>query len=158
MTVFLQGNPFDHLSPEGGTPSTLRKVILEAMDKHRHFTGFAWFRLRCDGLGRPHDLKLPENEGRWNGWGKDIPVAEIFAKLFDAPSPNQFVARAATGNFAVSAERIRTRPQAFYEYALRLTESDPDDCKNTGHAFERLWHLIFNGNTAWNREYYPEKA
>lgn len=153
--VFLQGDPFDHLSPEGGTPAMLRQAIEDIAQKGRPFAGFAWFRLDCDGLGRPHDLHKPENEGRWNGWGRDIPVAEIFEKLFSAEAPERFIARGVTGNFAVSADRVRTRPRKFYEYALSLVEADPDDHHNTGHAFERLWHLIFNGNTAWNRADYP---
>jgi len=28
------------------------------------------------------------------------------------------------------------------------------DAENTGHAFERLWQLIFNGNTEWNKDKY----
>lgn len=155
LNVFLQGKPFDHLSQDGGDPSLLKQRIDELAAKPRPFTGFAWFKLDCDGLGRPHDLRKPENEGRWNGWGKDIPVAEIFEKLFAASAPERFIARGVTGNFAVTADRIRTRPRAFYEYALSLVTADPGDHDNTGHAFERLWHLIFNGNTAWNRDEYP---
>ncbi|GAB7021636.1 DUF3431 domain-containing protein [Salidesulfovibrio brasiliensis] len=155
LNVFLQGGPFDHLFPHGGTPDDLRAAIAGCRRMNRPFTGLAWFKLDCDGLGRPHDLKKPENEGRWNGWGRDIPVAEIFEKLFAAETPERFIARGATGNFAVRAERIRTRPRAFYEYALSLIEADPGDHHNTGHAFERLWHLIFNGYKVWNRESYP---
>lgn len=157
LTVFLQGDPFDHLSQQGGTVDDLAEIIEAYAAKGRPFGGFAWFRLECDGLGRPHDLRKPENEGRWPGWGRDIPVAETFGKLFDGPVPERFVARGVTGNFAVTAERIRTRPKTFYEYALALVEADPQDRFNTGHAFERLWHLVFNGNTAWNRSrYHPE--
>jgi hypothetical protein len=157
LTVFLQGDPFDHLSQQGGTAADLVSMIETYAAKGRPFGGFAWFKLECDGLGRPHDLRKPENEGRWPGWGRDIPVAKTFAKLFEGPVPERFVARGVTGNFAVSAERIRTRPKAFYEYALSLVEADPQDRSNTGHAFERLWHLIFNGNTAWNRARYPQE-
>ncbi len=154
-TAFLQGNPFDHLSEHGKADvHALKAMIMECAERKVPFRGFAWFRLKCDGLGRPHDLKKPENEGRWLGWGKDIPVAEVFSRLFDAEPPTQFIARAATGVFCVSAERIRTRPREFYEYALRLVVDDPLDAENTGHAFERLWQLIFNGNTEWNKDKY----
>lgn len=154
-TVFLQGDPFAHLSGDGKTEVlVLKGMIMECVEKKVPFKGFAWFRLKCDGLGRPHDLKKPENEGRWAGWGKDIPVAEVFSKLFDASPPAQFIGRAATGIFCVSAERVKTRPKEFYAHALRLVADDPQDEENTGHAFERLWQLIFNGNVSWNKDKY----
>lgn len=153
--VFLQGDPFVHLSADGQAgPKELRERILETVERGAHFQGFAWFKLKCDGLGRPHDLKKSENKGRWPGWGKDIPVADVFCELFDSPAPKQFIARASTGNFMVSAERIRTRPLSMYRHALRLVEDDPHDGNNTGHAFERLWQLIFNGNMSWNKDKY----
>lgn len=157
VNVFLQGNPFDHLSDQGnGSVTLLRTMIDEVVERQVPFKGFAWFKLKCDRLGRPHDLYKPENEGRWAGWGKDIPLGEVFEKLFDASFPQQLVVRAPAGIFAVTGERIRTRPKGFYEYALRLIEQDPDDSNNTGHAFERLWQHIFNGNVAWNKKDYSE--
>jgi hypothetical protein len=30
-------------------------------------------------------------------------------------------------------------------------EADPRDARNTGHAFERLWNVIFNGKADLNR-------
>lgn len=154
-TIFLQGEPFFHLTAEGDAgPEELKTMIMDGISRNTPFQGFAWFKLKCDGLGNPHNLRKPENKGRWAGWGKDIPVADIFTELFNADPPRQFIARASTGNFMVSAERIRTRPLGFYKHALRLIEEDPQDMENTGHAFERLWQLIFNGNTAWNKEVY----
>jgi len=155
VNVFVQGNPFDHIDDrKQGSVEMLRNMIADVAEKSVPFRGFAWFKLKCDRLGRPHDLRKPENEGRWAGWGKDIPLAEVFEKLFNAEFPSQLVVRAPAGLFAVTGERIRTRPKAFYEYALRLIEADPHDENNTGHAFERLWQHIFNGNTAWNRPDY----
>lgn len=154
-TAFVQGDPFDHLEQERRVePWELADMIASCVQKKVPFRGFAWFRLQCDGLGRPHSLADPENKGRWAGWGKDIPVEKTFLELFDATPPKQYIARAATGLFCVSARRIQTRPQAFYAHALRLIEDDPHDAENTGHAFERLWQLIFNGNTAWNKKHY----
>lgn len=154
-TAFVQGNPFDHLEDHGKTDvQALTNMIMDCAQRKVPFKGFAWFRLKCDGLGRPHDLNKPENKGRWAGWGRDIPVAEVFSKLFAAEPPKEFIARAATGMFCVSRERIKTRPRAFYEYALQLVTDDPRDEHNTGHAMERLWQLVFNGNTLWNKEKY----
>lgn len=155
MNIFLQGDPFDHISDQGrATPQDLLRELEDVVDRMVPFKGLAWFKLKCDALGQPHDLRKPENEGRWAGWGKDIPLGKTFERLFGVPMPKQIVARAPTGNFCVTGERIRTRPKAFYEYALRMIEADPDDANNTGHAIERLWQHIFNGNTAWNRERY----
>lgn len=155
VNVFVQGNPFDHLNDQkSGDAHLLQKMIADVVERGTPFKGFAWFKLKCDRLGQPHDLRKPENEGRWAGWGKDIPLGEVFEKLFAADFPKQLVVRAPAGLFAVTAERVRTRPKEFYEYALSLLEADPDDANNTGHAFERLWQHIFNGNIAWNRVKY----
>ncbi|MBG0790580.1 MAG: DUF3431 domain-containing protein [Desulfovibrionaceae bacterium] len=155
MNVFLQGDPFDHIHDQGrATVDILREQLGDAVERMVPFKGLAWFKLKCDALGRPHDLRKPANKGRWAGWGKDIPLGEVFTRLFGVPMPERIIARAPTGNFCVTGERIRTRPRAFYEYGLRMIEADPDDGNNTGHAFERLWQHVFNGNTAWNRDRY----
>lgn len=147
-TVFLQGDPFAHLAqPETPpvTPEGLRQRLLELAGRDLPFAGLAWFRLACDGLGRPHDLADPAKQGRWKGWGRDIPVAETFEALFGAPAPQKFIARAPTGNMLVRADRILARPEAFYRRALELVHRDPEDERNTGHALERLWQAVFSG-------------
>ena len=155
MNVFLQGDPFDHIDDQGrASVETLRLQLEDVADRMIPFKGLAWFKLKCDALGRPHDLHKPENQGRWAGWGRDIPVGEIFTRLFNTAMPAQIISRAPTGNFCVTGERIRTRPKRFYEFCLKLIEADPQDERNTGHAFERLWQHIFNGNTDWNRDSY----
>lgn len=155
MNVFLQGDPFDHIDDRGRSDvATLRKRLADVADRGVPFKGLAWFKLKSDALGRPHDLRNPENEGRWAGWGRDIPVGELFGRLFGVELPGEIICRAPTGNFCVTGKRIRTRPRAFYEFCLKLVESDPLDERNTGHAFERLWQHVFNGNTGWNRDRY----
>ncbi len=147
-TAFLQGDPFAHLLPPEEprmTPPALRAKLLALAEGGAPFAGLAWFRLRCDGLGRPHDLADPAKEGRWKGWGKDIPVAHTFEALFDAPAPREFIARAPTGNMLVRRKRILARPLTFYRRALNLVLADADDAGNTGHAFERLWQAVFSG-------------
>lgn len=111
MNVFLQGDPFDHLDDHGrAIVETLRNRLADIADHRVPFKGLAWFKLKSDALGRPHDLDKPENKGRWAGWGRDIPVGELFERLFGVPMPTQIICRAPTGNFCVTAERIRTRP------------------------------------------------
>lgn len=148
FTAFLQGDPFAHLAPPQEakvTPLALRQRLLDLAAKNQPFAGLAWFRLRCDGLGRPHDLADPAKEGRWKGWGKDIPVARVFEALFDAPAPQEFIARAPTGNMLVRRDRILARSRDFYRRALDMVLADADDAENTGHAFERLWQTVFSG-------------
>lgn len=149
--VFLQGDPFFHLTKDGKAGvAELRSNIEKAEARKIPFHGLAWFRLKCDGLGRPHDLADIAKKGKWKGWGKDIPVAKIFERIFHASAPKQFIARGATGNFMVRRDRVLIRPRSFYEHCLSVVVDDPYDEINTGHAFERLWHLIFIGNRAWN--------
>ena len=155
-TVFLQGAPFAHL--EWGALAELQNLISNALRSGAGFKGLARYRLRCDGLGRPHDMRDPEKQGRWAGWGKDIPVAEVYRRLFKGKVPEAFIARGAAGLFIVHRDRILVRPREFYLLGLALTEADPVDADNTGHALERLWQIVFNGSPAINRDDYAEQA
>ncbi len=152
-TVFLQGSPLPHL--EWGAVAELHKLVTDAVRSGAGFKGLARYRLRCDGLGRPHDMRDPEKQGRWAGWGKDIPVAETYRTLFAGKAPETYIARGAAGLFVVARERILVRPREFYLLGLALTEADPRDENNTGHALERLWQIVFNGSAALNRDDYP---
>lgn len=149
--VFLQGDPFRHMG-EGAGPETLRQRILRNVRLGVRFTGFAWYKLKCDRLGRPHAMADPEGKGRWKGWGKDIPVGEVYAELFTGQAPESFLATAPAGLLFVSKERLVSRSKCFYERCLKLVLDDPEDERNTGHAFERLWQVLFNGKTDLNKE------
>lgn len=150
-TAFLQGDPFPHMG-EGADARWLKARIEQNVRIGVKFTGFAWFKLKCDRLGRPHAMADPEREGRWKGWGKDIPVGEVYEKLFSGAAPETFLVTAPAGMLFVSRERILARSKAFYQRCLRLVESDPEDEFNTGHAFERLWQVIFGGDTTPERD------
>jgi hypothetical protein len=149
--VFVQAGPFAHMGPGSG-PETLKSAIERNVRLGVKFTGFASFKLKCDRLGRPHGMADPEKKGRWKGFGKDIPVGEVYVKLFAGEVPESFLVTAPAGMLFVARERILARPKAFYEYALSLVEADPEDEMNTGHAFERLWQVVFGGKTELNKE------
>ncbi len=151
-TVFVQAAPFGHMAP-GTTPESFGEQARELAARGVPFKGFAFYKLRCDVLGRPHELKDEKNRSRWAGFGKDIPMGEIYAQLFAGPVPESFHVRAPAGLFMVSRRRILLRPFAMYRKALKIVESDPHDANNTGHAFERLWCLIFGGNARLNMEW-----
>lgn len=152
-TLFSQGWPFEHLEERYG-PIELAGLIRAAIERRALFKGFAYYTLKCDGLGQPHDMRKPENQGRWAGYGKDIPVAETYEKLFAGPVPQQYHVKAPAGIFLVHRARILLRPRGLYETAFNLVLNDPRDENNTGHAFERLWYLLFNGYAALNKAEY----
>lgn len=149
-TVFVQGAPFDHM-PTGSTPETFAARIAQNVRLGLKFTGFAYFRLKCDRCGRPHRMADLALHGHRAGFGKDIPVGAVYERLFAGPVPETFLVTAPAGMLFVARERILARPLAFYQQALALAAADPDDADNTGHAFERLWPVIFNGDTRLNR-------
>ncbi len=149
-TVFLQADPFPHL-PQGMDAAGLWGRIVQNARLGLPFAGLAWFKLKCDRLGRPHDMADPDRAGSWAGFGRDIPVGEVYAALFPGPVPESFLTPAPAGLFMVSKKRILARPLGFYRAALALVEADPRDARNTGHAFERLWNVIFNGKADLNR-------
>jgi len=152
-TVFVQGDPFRHMA-EGAGPRELDALVRDKAAKGAGFFGLAWYRIRCDGLGRPHDMRDESKRGRWAGFGKDIPVAALFEILFAAKAPRTFMCGSPAGLFAVSRERILARPPGLYRLALAAVEADPDDAANTGHALERLWQVIFNGYQKLNHADY----
>lgn len=69
-TVFVQGAPFEHMEP-GATPASFAARIAQNVRLGVQFTGFAAFKLKCDRLGRPHDLADPAKHGHRAGFGKD---------------------------------------------------------------------------------------
>ena len=152
-TVFVQADPFFHMKPVA-TADGLREGIARNIRLGVKFTGFAWYKLKCDRQGRPHQMADPSQEGKWAGWGKDIPVGRVYEALFAGDVPEIFLTQAPAGLLFVARERILTRPLAFYQKALALVEADPQDAENTGHAFERLWPTIFNGESALNKSAY----
>jgi hypothetical protein len=156
-TAFVQGDPFGHMG-ECATVNTLAARIEQNIRLERRFTGFADFKLKCDRLGRPHDMADPTLAGKWKGFGKDIPVGRVYQALFAGPMPNTIVVPAPAGMFFVAKPAILARPLAFYQSALQLIENDPEDAENTGHAFERLWHIVFNADPRLNRPNYPNSG
>jgi hypothetical protein len=153
-TVFVQGDPFGHMG-KGADTAALNARIAQNIRLGRAFSGLADFKLKCDRLGRPHDMADPARAGNWKGFGKDIPVGDVYEKLFNGPMPETIVVPAPAGIFFAARRAILARPLGFYKLALTLSQADPEDERNTGHAFERLWHLVFNGKTNLNRDDYP---
>lgn len=147
-TVFLQGDPFSHMCFEM-SPEKLGVLISNYIERKIFFKGFANYVIRCDFCGKPHNLE--SNKGKWVGCYKDIPVGNVYGELFSGEIPRLFHCRAPAGLFIVHSSRILCRSRSFYKKAMELVTRDPFDNMNTGHAFERLWYIIFNGNSKLNK-------
>ncbi|WP_236615104.1 DUF3431 domain-containing protein [Desulfovibrio sp. X2] len=168
-TVFCQGWPFDHMggrttdASTGRAPAGLGREMADLLAglaaRRVKFKGLADYAVRCDRAGRPHHLFDPEGRGKWAGHGRDIPLGEAYGLLFSGEVPETFHCRAPAGLLLVSRERILLRPRGLYETAMAMVQADPDDARNTGHALERLWYIVFNGYAALSRDgYTAEKA
>jgi hypothetical protein len=116
MTVFVQGNPFDHCPH---LFSLLTSIPL---------SGFHWLALGlaiCDDQGLPHN-------------GTSIPVGKAFESLFGWPRKSfQFGPGA---QFAVSRDLIQRWPREAWEKILKVWEAMGD-----GYPWvaERLWGYLF---------------
>ncbi len=150
--VFIQADPFFHMNE--GTGVEFQKRVEQNYRLGVAFSGFANYKLKCDRLGQPHNMFGEDAQGKWTGAGRDIPVGALYERLFAGTVPEQFLVSAPAGLLYVRRDRILARPQAFYECALHTVMADPNDAANTGHAFERLWPVIFNGKKSLNKTQY----
>ena len=130
LTVFCQGHPFDHASD-------LHHVLRALAAGRERVADFRWLGFIIDTddtRGRRLFVPWSKNED-----GRELALDEFHAALFGAPAPPT-VRFFPGGQFAVTAERIRVRPLAFYRRALALAESFPD----AAHCFERIWDRVFD--------------
>jgi hypothetical protein len=116
ITVFLQGNPLEHVS------NLFEKIC--SLDLATEYLDLCDHILVEDGNG------LPVQPG--------LPLADFHQKLFNESPPTFFCCRAAAC-FAVSREAIRSRSREFYEHAHRLVIAEP----RGPWSIERLWHRVF---------------
>ncbi len=125
--VFLQGHPFE--------PHIVNIKEINDVGPVDKFTPFGHyvFKETCRG---PVNQKFP----------KGIPILEFCELLFkDGPigrrSLNKFTLGA---QFAVPGHLILYRDVNFYKFVNRcLLKKNPIE----GHIMERIWHIVFDGNT-----------
>lgn len=101
--------------------------------------GFHWLGFVIDRDDRTGSLLF-------QNWTKNPERHPLFMDLFwkelwSEDVPETFVFYPG-GNFAVTRERITSRPRAFYEKALRVSAYRPD----AAHCFERTWDHVFGVN------------
>lgn len=134
ITVFTQGNPYDHLGPYYDFAKEVNKL-------DRTTTTYRGFGKRsvCDPRGKPHYVIC------------DLPMDRLYRKLFESetncPSSYTFTHGAI---FAVNRTNVYRRPKLFYDRALALTHSCHNQITSIYwrwwiHFFERVWPIIFLG-------------
>lgn len=132
ITVFAQGRPFDHI------PAFHRFLRRLARGKEE-VSEFRW-------LGFIIDWDDQTGSRLFQSWSKNmdhraLDMARFWTAMWDEPRPERFVFFPGA-HFAVTAERVRRRPRAYYERALAVSLAHPD----MAHCFERCWDRVFDLN------------
>ncbi len=129
VTVFCQGRPFDHAHD-------LHRVLRALAAGRQTVPDFRWLGFTIDtddARGRRLFVPWSKNED-----GRELRLDEFHRLLLGEPAPER-VRFYPGAQFAVTADRVRSRPRAFWERARELAVSFPD----AAHCFERLWDRVF---------------
>lgn len=125
-TVFAQGRPFDHC----GTFVDQVNRFAEAPTP-----GFR------DFADQVLDWESTCAVCMYQAW---VPMAGTYAAVWGHAPPDTPVTFGAGAQFAVSRDRILSRPRDFYARALEVSTHDtPERPTYAAHAFERLWRVMF---------------
>lgn len=129
VTIFCQGKPFDHAFD-------FHKTLRELASNELHIEDFFW-------LGHVADTDSPDGI-LFQGWSKNLARETLDLNAFhralfgcDGPPEYPFFGGA---QFIARREKIRERPQSFYENALQISLQFP----HAAHCFERTWDRIFD--------------
>lgn len=125
--VFLQGHPFE--------PHIVNIKEINDVGPVKEFTPFGQYVFR-EGPRGPVNQQFPMG----------IPIVEFCDLLFkNSPIRDGSVnIYNLGGQFAVSGKLILSRDINFYKFVNRcLLKKNPIE----GHIMERIWHIIFNGET-----------
>jgi len=115
--VFAQGNPFDHCAAF----QTVLRIINQGTLEVPGFLEIADCHTSDDDHGKP------------NHWERELPVGEIYTRVFERPSPRHF-SFGAGAQMAVTRECIESKPREWWDRLWYIFREYDD-----GFAFERLW-------------------
>lgn len=129
LTVFCQGKPFDHAFD-------FHKTLRELASGKITIENFLW-------LGHMADTDS-ENGILFANWSKNsaretLDLNAFHRALFGCDGPPEYPFFGGA-QFIATREKIRQRPQSFYENALQISVQFP----HAAHCFERTWDRIFN--------------
>jgi hypothetical protein len=127
-TIFLQGNPFDHLV------NTIEKLneIINNKEYNKDFEILCHEIIPCNLSGCKWLFWLPKNEY----------LIDTYEKLFNERKENMEFIFGAGGQFIVSKKNILKHPKDFY---LKIVESLQYDINPVeGHIIERFHQIIFD--------------
>lgn len=134
ITVFVQGNPFDH------APAFLKD--LEHIPDDVLYKPFSTQEILMDEFGNPH--LTGNSPTSYNMYFK-----EFYEHILQRPCPILMYC-IANALFAVSRDQIRMQSRAFYEKCMQTitcletpTSTRVDQNIMEAHFFERMWHAIF---------------
>jgi hypothetical protein len=122
-TIFLQGNPFDHL------PNTI-SILNKIMDKQLTFSFKSLSKnlLLCNLI----DCK----------YHKNLPLASVYLHLFHSIKPELKFLFGPGGQFIVHKLEILRHPKEFYLKIIKLLEYHKNPIE--GFVIERFHPIIFN--------------
>jgi hypothetical protein len=163
-TIFLQGNPFDHIYPHQDQQERLFNLLNDIIFNDKQIGDFYKI-LACvitgdyEYIREPYHMECPN-------------IVDAYVKVFDRlPAEGETYTYASGAQFVVSKKAIHSRPIEFYKNILKIFEYDPSvdgydevnekllqvneryfDGKNRynpnnpqmAYHVERFWRLIFN--------------
>ncbi len=128
VTFFCQGHPFDHAFD-------LHDVLRDVAAGRQRVEGFRWLGFIIDQDDPQGRLFVSWSRNRD---GRPLRIDQFHEALFGTPAPGA-IPFLLGGQFAVTAEQVRTRSRDFYRKALDLSREFPD----AAHCLERLWDRVF---------------
>ena len=129
ITVFCQGKPFDHAFDFRKTLRALAEGKMEVND-------FLWLGHLADTDSV--DGILFRNWSK-NQTGEGLDLNGFHRALLGCEGPSEY-SFFGGAQFIVTRERIRSRPQKWYQNALQISIEFPE----AAHCFERTWDRIWS--------------
>lgn len=133
ITLFLQGNPYDHLPCDPHFKESCKHMVRLA-EQHGITTNISYAPYSERGFVlNEYAYKYDNVYGPW------------FERVFGITFPREGIFWYIGATMAVRKDKILTRPKVFYERLLQ--EVDHHHTPIEAHFFERSWYYVFNIHT-----------